>query len=236
VIFVSENQFLTFFFFYYLKMAATGGLRGLRKKRKGSTHPLKMSTRSTYILREIGDKGESLDLPDEESAPGHLCYCKLEYPDAKSFGDSVEKYKYFVVHVTVNDGLYKGGTFRIAIDSRSTESYPFQPPKAKMLTKIWHPNFDLEGGICHSHLKLPGPPHNGSWMPGLRLQGLVDGLLLMFDENSVGFNPDDPLNVEAAEQYGQNKSAFNAKARKWVQDYAKPVKIANDDLAVRELG
>ena len=211
-------------------MAASGGLRALRNKKKESV-PRTISTRSTYLLREVADKGETLELPDESTAPTHLVWCKVEYPNAASYGDSAEKYKYFVVHCQVRDGLYKGGHFRIAVDLRGTENYPFQPPKAKMLTQIWHPNFDLEGGICHSHLKLPGPPANGSWMPGLRCCGLIEGLLLCFDVTSEAFFPRDPLNHEAADQFLNNRAAFEAKAKDWVSKYAKPVAIPKDDLA-----
>ena len=33
--------------------------------------------------------------------------------------------------------------------------YPFEPPKMRFLTPIYHPNIDSSGRICHDALKLP---------------------------------------------------------------------------------
>lgn len=33
--------------------------------------------------------------------------------------------------------------------------YPFEPPKMRFLTPIYHPNIDNSGRICHDALKLP---------------------------------------------------------------------------------
>lgn len=33
--------------------------------------------------------------------------------------------------------------------------YPFEPPKIRFLTPIYHPNIDNSGRICHDALKLP---------------------------------------------------------------------------------
>ncbi len=40
--------------------------------------------------------------------------------------------------------------------------YPFEPPKLRFLTPIYHPNIDNAGRICHDALKMPPA---GAWSP-----------------------------------------------------------------------
>lgn len=43
--------------------------------------------------------------------------------------------------------VYDGGVFEI--DIQLPTAYPFEPPKMKFLTKIWHPNISSQtGAIC----------------------------------------------------------------------------------------
>jgi ubiquitin-conjugating enzyme (huntingtin interacting protein 2) len=42
---------------------------------------------------------------------------------------------------------YEGGVFEI--DIHIPNNYPFEPPKMKYMTKIWHPNISSQtGAIC----------------------------------------------------------------------------------------
>jgi ubiquitin-protein ligase len=221
------------FFVLFFEMAAKSSLRASR--------------RTLFILQEIRKKGESLDLPgesemldlpDKQSSPSSWWHCKLEFPLTKDLVaakgddayDDAARYKLIVVHVHVREGLYGGGWYRLEIDLRETPAYPNEPPRARYLTKMWHPNVDTDGKICHSHLKMSGPA-NGTWSPLLRLEALIKGLVSMFNLDDPAFNPDDPLNIEAAEQWHQDNDAFRAKAKQYVQDFAKKVDIDDVNLA-----
>lgn len=77
--------------------------------------------------------------------------------------------------------IYAGGYFKIEFDVRKVKKYPFEPPKARMLTKIWHPNIDLDGNICHNYLKVDKAFGEGAgYSPALGMSGIVQGILTLF--------------------------------------------------------
>ena len=50
------------------------------------------------------------------------------------------------------DTPYDGGVYELAIDI--PDNYPFQPPRVKFVTKLWHPNVSSQTGtICLDILK-----------------------------------------------------------------------------------
>lgn len=118
---------------------------------------------------------------------------------------------------------YKGGVFHL--DISIPERYPFEPPKVKFTTPIYHPNVDTAGRICLDLLKMPP---GGSWKPSWNLSTLLTSVqLLMADPN-----PDDPLMVDIATEFKHKKPQFEAKAREWTQKYASETsstKENNDD-------
>lgn len=43
--------------------------------------------------------------------------------------------------------VYEGGVFKV--DILIPQQYPFEPPKMRLVTKIWHPNISSQtGAIC----------------------------------------------------------------------------------------
>ncbi|XP_054646366.1 ubiquitin-conjugating enzyme E2 T isoform X1 [Dunckerocampus dactyliophorus] len=79
---------------------------------------------------------------------------------------------------------YEGGIFSLEV--KVPERYPFEPPKMRFTTPIYHPNIDCSGRICHDALKLPP---KGAWKPSLNISTVLTSIQLLMAEP----NPDDPL-------------------------------------------
>ncbi|KAF3696927.1 Ubiquitin-conjugating enzyme E2 T [Channa argus] len=106
---------------------------------------------------------------------------------------------------------YEGGVFLLEI--KVPERYPFEPPKMRFLTPIYHPNIDNSGRICHDALKLPP---KGAWKPSLNISTVLASIQLLMAEP----NPDDPLMADISSEFKYNKQLFVEKARKWTQEHA----------------
>ncbi|KAM6928538.1 ubiquitin-conjugating enzyme E2 T isoform 1-T1 [Lycodopsis pacificus] len=106
---------------------------------------------------------------------------------------------------------YEGGLFSLEINV--PERYPFEPPKMRFLTPIYHPNIDNSGRICHDALKLPP---KGAWKPSLNISTVLSSIQLLMNEP----NPDDPLMADISSEFKYNKQLFTEKARKWTQEHA----------------
>jgi ubiquitin-conjugating enzyme E2 M len=91
-------------------------------------------------------------------------------------------------------GYWTGGVFEFKFDV--PPKYPFEGPKVTCLDRIWHPNIDLDGGVCVSVLR--------PWKPTYSVQVILFGLLFLFSHP----NPNDPLNEEAAKQMRDDPAAF----------------------------
>ncbi|XP_046596256.1 ubiquitin-conjugating enzyme E2 T isoform X1 [Neodiprion lecontei] len=100
---------------------------------------------------------------------------------------------------------YEGGLFQLEIEI--PEIYPFEPPRMKFLTPVYHPNIDDAGRICMDLLKMPP---KGGWKPTINIENLLTAIQLLLSYP----NPDDPLMAEIAEEYRFNKVEFERKARK----------------------
>ncbi|KAF4523466.1 hypothetical protein B566_EDAN014994 [Ephemera danica] len=124
----------------------------------------------------------------------------------KTYFDDSQKLHEFSLTVTPDEGYWLGGKFRFQI--YVTEEYNMAPPQVKCLTKLWHPNISEDGDICLSLLRQSSIDGLG-WAPTRKLKD-VD--LLNFD---------DPLNIEAAEQFAKDKEAFRCKVKDYVHQYAK---------------
>ncbi|XP_074278395.1 ubiquitin-conjugating enzyme E2 27 [Silene latifolia] len=107
------------------------------------------------------------------------------------------------------DSPYQGGTF--LIDIVLTDGYPFEPPKMKFLTKVWHPNISSQSGaICLDILK-------DQWSPALTLKTALVSIQALLSAPQ----PDDPQDAVVAEQYLRDYQTFSGTARYWTEAFAK---------------
>ncbi|KAG6458539.1 ubiquitin-conjugating enzyme E2-22 kDa isoform X2 [Manduca sexta] len=107
-----------------------------------------------------------------------------------------------------SDTPYEGGTFVLEI--KVPETYPFNPPKIRFVTKIWHPNVSsVTGAICLDILK-------DQWAAALTLRTVLLSLQALLS----AAEPNDPQDAVVAKQFRENPHLFNLTARHWTNVYA----------------
>jgi ubiquitin-conjugating enzyme E2 T len=106
---------------------------------------------------------------------------------------------------------YAGGTFHLEVVI--PDRYPFEPPKIRFLTPIYHPNIDTGGRICLDTLKMPP---RGSWKPSLNIATTLATVRLLVGNA----NADDGLMPEVTRQYKTNRRLFDKTARMWTTKHA----------------
>ncbi len=115
---------------------------------------------------------------------------------------------HMVCNISPSNGIYRDGKF--AFDVTFPANYPFEPPKIKCQTKIFHPNITGEG-VCLNILRQ-------EFNPTIHLLDFVSGLFFLL----MNINPDDPLDKEAAKLYIEDRPKFEQQARKSVREHAMP--------------
>ena len=106
------------------------------------------------------------------------------------------------------DTAYEGGIFKVSITI--PPAYPFEPPKMKFITKIWHPNISSQtGAICLDILK-------DQWSPALTIKTALVSLQALLSVPE----PRDPQDAEVAKQYLSSRETFESTAKFWTETYA----------------
>jgi len=116
------------------------------------------------------------------------------------------------------DTPYEGGIFHVHINI--PETYPFNPPKVKFTTNIWHPNISSQtGAICLDILK-------DAWAAAMTLRVVLLSLQALLGDAQ----PDDPQDAVVAKQYKSNPGLFRQTAKFWAQTFAGAPGSVNDEF------
>ena len=106
------------------------------------------------------------------------------------------------------DTPYQNGIFEV--DILIPRGYPFEPPKMKFTTQIWHPNISsVTGAICLDILK-------DQWSPALTIKTALLSLQALLSTPE----PNDPQDAVVASQYKKDYKAWCKQARFWTDSYA----------------
>jgi ubiquitin-conjugating enzyme (huntingtin interacting protein 2) len=122
------------------------------------------------------------------------------------------------------DTPYAGARFHV--DIIVVDTYPFNPPKVRFTTKIWHPNISsVTGAICLDILK-------DQWAAAMTIRTVLLSLQALLATPE----PDDPQDAVVANQYKKDRKLFERTARHWANVYANgPTPEPECDTAVASL-
>ncbi|CAF0849708.1 unnamed protein product [Rotaria sp. Silwood1] len=122
------------------------------------------------------------------------------------------------------DTPYAGARFHV--DIIVVDTYPFNPPKVRFTTKIWHPNISsVTGAICLDILK-------DQWAAAMTIRTVLLSLQALLATPE----PDDPQDAVVANQYKKDRKLFEKTARHWANVYANgPTPEPECDAAVKSL-
>ena len=106
------------------------------------------------------------------------------------------------------DSPYERGVFQVEV--QIPRGYPFEAPKMRFVTRLWHPNVSSQtGAICLDILK-------NAWSPALTIKTTLLSLqaLLSCPE------PNDPQDAEVANMYKSDFKKWVSTAAYWTDMYA----------------
>jgi len=111
------------------------------------------------------------------------------------------------------DSPYSEGTYSLSV--QITDRYPFEPPRVRFLTPIYHPNIDSDGRICLDTLKMQP---QGTWSPSVNINTLLLTIRMLMQTP----NADDGLVPEITEEYKRDVTMWRRKALEHTRKNAIP--------------
>ncbi|KAI2803010.1 hypothetical protein RDWZM_001200 [Blomia tropicalis] len=115
------------------------------------------------------------------------------------------------------DTPFEGGTFKLEL--KIPDTYPFNPPKVRFITRIWHPNISsVTGAICLDILK-------DQWAAAMTLRTVLLSIQALLSSPE----PDDPQDAVVARQFKDHPDTYRQTARYWslffATDYSDDKKV-----------
>ena len=128
-----------------------------------------------------------------------------------------EKENLFLWHAILRgppDTPYEGGIFTVNI--KVPDNYPISPPKCVFMTKIFHPNIDINSGeICFELLK-------DKWTPQWSLESVCIAIFNLLSNP----NADSPLNCDAGNLIRHHDYiGYRTMAKMYTVEYATDFKM-----------
>ncbi|RZF32179.1 hypothetical protein LSTR_LSTR004042 [Laodelphax striatellus] len=102
---------------------------------------------------------------------------------------------------------YNKAAFTIEI--KFTADYPFVPPRLRFITKIYHPNVDMNGLVC---LPIISVDH---WKPVTKVEDIVLSLLDIINNPQ----PESALRLDLAREYTNDYKRFHKTAAEYSTKY-----------------
>mmetsp|Transcript_148091 Transcript_148091/g.210313 ORF Transcript_148091/g.210313 Transcript_148091/m.210313 type:complete len:166 (+) Transcript_148091:203-700(+) len=114
------------------------------------------------------------------------------------------------------DTPFEDGAFKLILEF--SEDYPNKAPKVRFISEMFHPNVYADGQICLDILQ-------NRWSPTYNVGGILASIQSLLDEP----NPNSPANAEAAKLYTDNKTEYEKRVFKCVEDSWTDIDVDEDD-------